>query len=116
MIIKTCSLSGCFPSSRNLFLISFLQQDGAPPQWNKNVCQFLNERLPHRWIGRAGPRDLTYLHWPPRPPNLTPCDFFLWGFVKNKVFVRQLPQNLEELKQRITAVFNSITRDMLSRM
>ncbi|GFX86738.1 DUF4817 domain-containing protein [Trichonephila clavipes] len=93
-----------------------LQQDGAPPHWNKNVHEFLNVRLPHHWIGRAGPRYLTCLHWPPRSPDLTPCDFFLWGFVKDKVFVRQLPQDLEELKQRITAVLNSITGDMLSRV
>ncbi|GFV22283.1 uncharacterized protein TNCV_3923431 [Trichonephila clavipes] len=83
---------------------------------NKNVREFLNERLPHRWISRAGPQDLTCLHWPPKSPDLTPCDFFLWGFVKDKVFVRPLPQDLEELKQRITAVLNSITRDMLSRV
>ncbi|GFY24195.1 DUF4817 domain-containing protein [Trichonephila clavipes] len=51
----------------------FLQQDGAPPHWNKSVREFLNERLPHSWIGRAGPRDMTCLHWPPRS---TPCDFF----------------------------------------
>ncbi|GFX59139.1 DUF4817 domain-containing protein [Trichonephila clavipes] len=56
-----------------------LQQDGAPPHWNKNVREFLNERLAHRWIDRAGPQDMTCLYWPPRSPGLTPCDFFL-GF------------------------------------
>ncbi|GFW03825.1 DUF4817 domain-containing protein [Trichonephila clavipes] len=43
-----------------------LQQNGAPPHWNKNVREFLNKRLPHRWIGRAGSHDLTCLLWPPR--------------------------------------------------
>ncbi|GFX73931.1 DUF4817 domain-containing protein [Trichonephila clavipes] len=85
-----------------------LQQDGASPHWNKNVREFLNKRLPHRWIGRTGSQDLTYLHWPPRSPDLAPCDFFLWGFVKDKVFMRPLPQDLEEL--------NSIARNMLSRV
>ncbi|GFX20782.1 uncharacterized protein TNCV_78391 [Trichonephila clavipes] len=33
-----------------------------------------------------------------------------------KMLVRPLPRDLEELKQRITAVLNSITRDMLSRV
>ena len=23
---------------------------------------------------------------PPRSPNLTPCDFYLWGILKNKVY------------------------------
>ncbi|GFS89326.1 DUF4817 domain-containing protein [Trichonephila clavipes] len=81
----------------------------APPHWNKNVREFLNEHLLHRWIGRAGPKDFICLHWSPRSPDLTPCDFFLWGFVKDKVFVRPVPQDLEELKQRMTAVLNSIT-------
>ena len=29
------------------------QQDGAPPQWNLRVRQFLNTTLPDRWIGRS---------------------------------------------------------------
>ncbi|GFU78490.1 DUF4817 domain-containing protein [Trichonephila clavipes] len=53
-----------------------LQQDGAPPHWNKNAREFLNKRLPHRLIGRAGSQDLTCLHWSPRSPDLTPY-FFL---------------------------------------
>ncbi|GFR28841.1 DUF4817 domain-containing protein [Trichonephila clavata] len=39
-----------------------LQQDGASPHWNKNVCELLKERLLHRWIGHAGPQDLSCLH------------------------------------------------------
>ena len=26
------------------------------------------------------------VEWPPRSPDLTPCDFFLWGYMKDKVF------------------------------
>ncbi|GFT11706.1 DUF4817 domain-containing protein [Trichonephila clavipes] len=60
-----------FWGTENVYVTLELQhdspkQDGAPPHWNKNVRELLNERLPHRWIGRAGPRDLTCLHWPPR--------------------------------------------------
>ena len=33
------------------------------------------------WIGRGGPTS-----WPPRSPDVTPLDFFLWGYVKTKVF------------------------------
>ena len=35
-------------------------------------------------------------------PDLTPCDFFLWGYIKDRVFVPPLPVSLNELKQRIT--------------
>ncbi|GFW66476.1 DUF4817 domain-containing protein [Trichonephila clavipes] len=57
-----------------------LQQDGSPPHWNKNAHEFLNERLHHRWIVRAGSQDLTCLHWSARSLDLTPCDFFSLGF------------------------------------
>ena len=29
------------------------------------------------------------LFWPPRSPDLTPCDFFLWGYVKDNAYKRQ---------------------------
>ena len=27
------------------------------------------------------------VEWPPRSSDMTPCNFFLWGFLKLKVFV-----------------------------
>ena len=50
------------------------QQDGAPPHWGLIVRDFLNETFPNRWIGRNCPTP-----WPPRSPDITPLDFFLWG-------------------------------------
>lgn len=35
------------------------------------------------------------LHWPARSPDLTVLDFFLWGFLKSRVYVNK-PQTLEE--------------------
>jgi len=52
--------------------------------------------------------------WPPRSPNLTPCDFFLWGFVKDTVFVPPLPANLKDLRNRINATVAMVDRDMLT--
>ena len=40
---------------------------------------------------RASLDDSPRLPWPPRSPDLTPCDFFLWGYVKVHVFVRPSP-------------------------
>ena len=57
----------------------FYQQNGAPPHFHHDVCGYLNDALPHRWIGRASQDDSPLLQWPPRLPNLSPCDFFLWG-------------------------------------
>ena len=53
------------------------------------------------------------LPWPPRSPDLTPCDFFLWGFVKDSVYVPPLPTSLKELRDRITHTLQTITADML---
>lgn len=35
----------------------------------------------------------------PRSPDLTPCDYFFWGYVKDTVYIPpSLPSNLDELK------------------
>jgi len=47
-------------------------------------------------IGRGGP-----VLWPPRSPDLTPLDFYLWGTLKDKVYRTEVT-SLEELVQRIT--------------
>jgi len=53
--------------------------------------------------------------WPARSPDLTPCDYFLWGY-KDKVFVPPQPVSIPNLKNRITAVVETITPDLLSRV
>ncbi len=77
---------------------------------------YLNENLPGRWIGSASDNDNVLLKWPPRSPDLTPCDFFLWGYVKGLVYIPPLPTSLEELKQRITEALENVTQDMLQRV
>jgi hypothetical protein len=67
------------------------QQDGAPSHCLEEVREYLNTRFPGRWIGQAAP-----IAWPPRSPDLTLLDFFLWGFVKDRVFVH-LPENVAGL-------------------
>ena len=84
------------------------QQDGAPPQWKLTVRAYLNENLRGRWIGRAGDGDNVLLKWPPLSPDMTPCNFFLSGYVKGLVYVPSLPANLEELKQRITTAQQTV--------
>uniref|UniRef100_T1I6D7 Uncharacterized protein n=1 Tax=Rhodnius prolixus TaxID=13249 RepID=T1I6D7_RHOPR len=41
---------------------------------------------------------------------------FLWGFIKDTVYVPPLPQNLDELKNRIRTAITSMIPDMLSRV
>ena len=46
-------------------------------------------------------------------PDATPCDFFLWGYVKNQVYVPPLSASNPELKVRMRTDIETITADML---
>ena len=92
------------------------QQDGTPPHWHKEVRAYLNEHLPVRWVGRATATDNTFCTWPPRSPDLTVRDFFLWGFVKDNVYNQPLPKTLPELRERINTAIENATQDRLWRV
>ena len=70
----------------------------------------LNEVFPNRWIGRGGP-----ISWPPRSPDITPLDYFLWGYVKSKVYSSPA-ENVRELKERIQTAISSISAELLARV
>ena len=53
------------------------------------------------------------LVWPPRSLDATPCYLFLWGYVKDQVYVPPLPASNPELKVRIGTAIDTITADML---
>ena len=76
-------------------------------------AEFLNQHLPQRWIGHGTDDDQMLLAWPPRSPDTTPCDFFLWGYVKDQVYVPPLPVSIRELKAQIRTAIETITSDML---
>lgn len=82
-------------------------QDGAPPHWGLPVRNWLNDQMSQRWMGRGSPN----MPWPPRSPDLTPCDFFLWGFLKSKVYQTR-PSTIPELKEKITTAFQEVTSEM----
>ena len=50
---------------------------------------------------------------PPRSPDATPCDFLLWGYVKDQVYIPPLPASILKLKVRIRTAIETITADML---
>jgi hypothetical protein len=62
--------------------------------------------FPNRLISRFG--DLT---WPSRSPGLTAPDYFLWGYLKEKVFANRL-HTIEELKTAIHREIRAIPRHM----
>lgn len=85
-----------------------VQLDGAPIHAARPVVEWLNRKFPNKWIGRHSP----LIRWPPRSPDITPLDFYLWGKIKNKVYAHR-PNNLNELRQRIIQACNQITRGEL---
>lgn len=88
----------------------WFQQDGAPPHYALPVRTYLDDIFPQKWIGRRG-----FLEWPPRSPDLTPLDFFLWGHLKSKVYVNK-PANIDDLKVRIQEEIRKIEPDIINRV
>lgn len=80
----------------------WFQQDGASAHFARPVRDWLDNEFPGQWIGRGGP-----VAWPARSPDLTPMDFYLWGFIKSLVFIDQ-PDSIDTLKERITAAVHAV--------
>ena len=53
------------------------------------------------------------LESPPRSPDLTVPDFFLWGYLQSKVHASK-PKTIDELKCKIRAEIAAITPEMLA--
>ena len=50
------------------------------------------------------------MEWPPRSPDLILCDFFMWGYLKDRVFSTSPPQNIDHLRRRISGEFDALRR------
>ena len=50
--------------------------------------------------------------WPPRSPDLSACDLFLWGYLKSKVFIRK-PCTFDDLKVSIREEIVTVPQKML---
>ena len=61
-------------------------------------------------MGRGSPN----MPWPHRSPDLTPCDFFLWGSVKSKVYA-QNSRSIKQLEAVISEVMQQIPQEMIDR-
>lgn len=83
------------------------QHDGAPAHFERRVRAYLDTRF-SEWIGRGGS-----IQWPARSPDLTPLDFFVWGYVKSCVYAFECSTR-DEMVNKINSAFASITPDMLN--
>jgi hypothetical protein len=80
-----------FPVNEN----THFQQDGATSHTARVTMNLLKDLFLNHLISRNGD-----VQWPPRSPDLSPCNFFLWGYLKSKVF-ETCPATTQDLKVRI---------------
>lgn len=54
-------------------------------------------------------------NWPSRSPDLTVPDFFLWGYLKERVYVNK-PATIEQLKDNIRAEIRELQPAILRKV
>ncbi|GFT18276.1 uncharacterized protein TNCV_710831 [Trichonephila clavipes] len=88
----------------------WFQQDGATCHTARATIDLLKDTFGDHLISRFGP-----VNWPPRSCDLTPLDYFLWGYVKSLVYADK-PQTLDHLKDNIRRVIADIQPQMLEKV
>ncbi|GFW91336.1 transposable element Tc3 transposase [Trichonephila clavipes] len=88
----------------------WFQQDGATCHTARATIDLLKDTFGDRLISHFGP-----VNWPPRPCDLTPLDYFLWGYVKSLVYADK-PQMLDHLEDNISRVIADIRPQMLEKV
>ncbi|GBM31227.1 hypothetical protein AVEN_193356-1 [Araneus ventricosus] len=86
---------------------AWFQHDSAPPHKVSSVQQYIRDTFQQQVIGYGG-----CVEWPPRSPDLNLLDFFLWGYIKQRVYATP-PPTLQELRNRITNACASVSPAML---
>ncbi|GFT76893.1 uncharacterized protein TNCV_1817861 [Trichonephila clavipes] len=74
------------------------------------TIDLLKDTFGDRLISRFGP-----VNWPTRSCDLTPLDYFLWGYVKPLVYA-DMPQTLDHLEDNIHRVIADIRPQMLEKV
>ncbi|GFW18392.1 hypothetical protein TNCV_1184201 [Trichonephila clavipes] len=90
--------------------VLWFQQDGATCHTARATIDLLKDTFGDRLISRFGP-----VNWPPRSCDLTPLDYFLWGYVKSLVYADK-PQTLDHLEDNIRRVIADIRPQMLEKV
>ena len=94
-----------FPQVDNAEL--WFQQDGATPHTAREILELLRGKFPNRLISRFGT-----INWPARSPDLSAPDYWLWGYLKDRVYTPK-PRNIHMLRMSIEREIAIIIQDML---
>lgn len=86
----------------------FFQQDGATCHTSERSLARIHQMFTEE-------RTVSKNLWPPRSPDLSTCDFYLWGYLKGKVY-EQNPHTIDDLKDNIRNCIRSITHEELTRV
>jgi len=93
------------------FSLTWFQQDGATPHTAKKTIAFLKQAFKERIISIHSGNDI---QWSPRSPDLSTCDYFLWGYLKSRVYENK-PRSLQQLKQNIREEIKKISKELCHR-
>ena len=80
----------------------WFQQDDATCHTANETIQLLHETLPGRVLSRFDDQN-----WPPTSCDLIPLDFFLWDYLKSKVYANN-PTTIRALQEEIKRCINEI--------
>ncbi|GFS60737.1 DUF4817 domain-containing protein [Trichonephila clavipes] len=88
----------------------WFQQEGAICHTARAIIYLLKDTFGDRLISRLGP-----VNWPPRSCDLTPLNYFLWGYVTSLVYADKT-QTLDHLEDNIRLVIAEIRPQMLEKV
>ena len=93
---------------RNCVETTVFMQDVTSPHIGRQVQRLIREPLTdERIISRNFPN-----HWPARSPDLNPCDFWLWGYLKDPLYQEHVRSQVD-LKTSIQRYIAQIPRELL---
>ncbi|KMQ86636.1 transposable element tc3 transposase [Lasius niger] len=89
---------------------AIFMHDGAPAHSARIVRRYLDETFPQGWFGQG-----SVTPWPARSPDYNPCDFFLWGATKEKVFLHTNIETADEMEELVFRTIERIENNQIRR-
>ena len=91
-------------------VLQWFQQDGATPHTSNESLAWVQQRFPDRPISRGCDPQ-----WSPHSPDMNPPDFYMWGYLKERVYGNN-PRTIPDLKAAITAAVSAIPKEECGRV
>jgi len=85
----------------------WFQQDSATAHTAASIMVILHEFFSEKLISKGV--------WPPRSPDLTSANFFLWSYLKDTVY-RTNSRDLKQLKMNITRAIEEVNEGTLRKV